>query len=273
MSDTGDLPSSERLHPTGTPLDSREAKRSPRLGRTRQLRNSSLHKFRGVVTSAFLGYAKDPHPAHAPMGAVFLGILRNRPARIIKRDTLLELLEDAAAGTAVWPIRNCREHFAPVFVAEQLRIPAMPIANSEKRRSGYGSRRRALRALFYASELSATIRGVLLADVLANLLQLEPYRGHCVAASPEVFAGEVPLLSAKPCNCNCALSFQETNHGSNGVFGRDRDGHVHVVHHQMPLQDLAFLLFRQRMENWTQLTPDIPEDRFPPSFGHEFNLK
>jgi len=39
---------------------------------------------------------------------------------------------------------------------------------------GHGSRRRALRALIYASELSATIRGVLVADVLANLLQLKP---------------------------------------------------------------------------------------------------
>jgi hypothetical protein len=35
---------------------------------------------------------------------------------------------------------------------------------------GPWSRRRALRALIHVSELSAAIRGILLADVLANLL-------------------------------------------------------------------------------------------------------
>ena len=35
---------------------------------------------------------------------------------------------------------------------------------------GHESRRRALRAYLVSSELSATIRGILLADVLANLL-------------------------------------------------------------------------------------------------------
>ena len=72
---------------------------------------------------------------------------------------------------------------------------------------GHGSRRRALRALICA--------------VLANLLQFEPYRGHRVAASPEVFSGGIPLL----------------------VFGRDCDAHVYVVRHRMPLLDLAFLLY------------------------------
>ena len=35
---------------------------------------------------------------------------------------------------------------------------------------GHESRRRALRAYLFISELSATIRGILLADVLAHLL-------------------------------------------------------------------------------------------------------
>ena len=50
------------------------------------------------------------------------------------------------------------------------------------------------------------------------------------------------------------------------MLGRNRDAHVHVVYHQMSLHDLAFLLFRQRVEDRTQLTPYASEDRFAPSF-------
>ena len=48
--------------------------------------------------------------------------------------------------------------------------------------------------------------------------------------------------------------------------------HMHVVGHQVPLHDLAFLLFRQCMENRSQLTANVPEDGFPPPFGHEDNM-
>jgi hypothetical protein len=137
---------------------------------------------------------------------------------------------------------------------------------------GRGSRRRALRASLETLELSVTIRGILLADVLADLLQLEPYRGHSVAACPEVFSGEIPLLAGKPGNGNRTLAFQETDHGGDRVFGRDRDAHVHVVWHQVSFHDLALLLLCQRVEHWTQLTPDIPKDGFPPSFGYENNV-
>src|SRR5215469_18046234 len=77
-----------------------------------------------------------------------------------------------------------------------------------QRRSGRGSRRRALRVLFHASELSVTIRGILLADVLAHLLQFEPHRGHRVAASPEAFARESssPFRKAARWQLRCFLS-------------------------------------------------------------------
>ena len=58
-----------------------------------------------------------------------------------------------------------------------------------QRRSGWGSRRRALRAFVDGLEGStAVIRGFLLADVFADVLQFEPDRGHGVAACPEVLA-------------------------------------------------------------------------------------
>jgi hypothetical protein len=56
---------------------------------------------------------------------------------------------------------------------------------------------RALRALVDASELSATICGILLADELANLLGSNPTVDTAAAAGPEVFAGEIPILNKR----------------------------------------------------------------------------
>src|SRR5262249_57589041 len=36
------------------------------------------------------------------------------------------------------------------------------------------------------------------------------------------------------------------------------------------MHERALLLLRQRVENRAQLSADIPKDRFPPSFGHEY---
>jgi hypothetical protein len=47
---------------------------------------------------------------------------------------------------------------------------------------------------------------------------------------------------------------------------------MHVVGHQVSLHHLAFLLLGQRVEDPTQLAADIPKDRFPPPFGHEYNM-
>jgi len=43
-----------------------------------------------------------------------------------------------------------------------------------------------------------------------------------------------------------------------------------MVWHQVPLNNLALLLLRQRMKDRTQLLTSLPEDGFPPSFGHEY---
>src|SRR5579872_5207646 len=138
---------------------------------------------------------------------------------------------------------------------------------------GVLSRRRALRASVRSSELPAgTIRGVLLADVLAHLLQVESDCGHRVTAGPEVFAGEVSLLSAQACNRNGTLPLQEPNHRGDWVLGWNRDTHVHRVRHQMPFHNLAFLLFRQRVENCSQLLAYLPEDHFPAPFGNEYHV-
>jgi len=69
-----------------------------------------------------------------------------------------------------------------------------------------------------------------------------------------------------------ALFPQKTDHRSYRVLRRNRDAHMHVVWHQVSLHNLALLLFRQRVENWAQLSADIPKDHFPPSLGHEHHV-
>ena len=132
------------------------------------------------------------------------------------------------------------------------------------------SRRRATRALLDSSELSAcSIRQFLLADVAADLFQLEPDGRYHVTAGSEMFAREVSLLTAQAGDCDGALSFQEPDHRCHWVLGRNRDTHVHVVRHQMALDDLTLFLSRQRVKDHTQLPTRLAEDGFPAAFGHE----
>ena len=44
---------------------------------------------------------------------------------------------------------------------------------------------------------AVTIRGFLLADVFADLLQLEAHSGHGVPTGPKVLAREIPFLAAQ----------------------------------------------------------------------------
>ena len=121
-------------------------------------------------------------------------------------------------------------------------------------------------------ELSATIRGILLADVLSNLLQFGPYRGHRVAAGPEVFAGEIPLLSGK------AVLWQSRSFPSGiqsrkapGAWAGSRCTCAHDPALSAPPRS-SIPSVSQRMENRFQLTADIPEDRFPSPFGNEHHM-
>jgi hypothetical protein len=47
---------------------------------------------------------------------------------------------------------------------------------------------------------------------------------------------------------------------------------MYMVGHEMPFQNLTFLLLRQRVENRAQLPTDLAEDGLAPSFGHEHDV-
>src|SRR6202042_1957201 len=131
----------------------------------------------------------------------------------------------------------------------------------------------ALRRASNRLKLSAVaIRDLLLADVLADLLQFEPDRRNGIPARPEMLAREIPLLAIQPRNGNRTLPLEKPDHGGHRMLGRNGDAHVHMIWHQMPFENLAFLLPRRSVQNLSQLTTRLPEDCFPPPFGHKHNM-
>jgi hypothetical protein len=66
--------------------------------------------------------------------------------------------------------------------------------------------------------------------------------------------------------------FQKPDHRRDRMLRRNRDAHMHMVWHQVPLDNLALLLPSQRMDNRAQLLPRLAEDGFPPAFGYEHNM-
>ena len=66
-----------------------------------------------------------------------------------------------------------------------------------------------------------------------------------------------------------ALPFQKPDHRRHWVFWGNGDAHMHMVRHQMALDNLAFLLPGQRMEDRTQLPARLPENGLPTPLGHE----
>jgi hypothetical protein len=123
------------------------------------------------------------------------------------------------------------------------------------------------------SELAGVpIRGILLADVGADLLQLDLDGRYGITTGPEVLPGKVSFFALQASNRDGALSFQEPDHGGHRVLGRNSNAHVHMVRHEMPFQNLALLLPSQRMKDRTQLPADLAKDGLPPPLGHEYDV-
>ena len=129
-----------------------------------------------------------------------------------------------------------------------------------------------MRALLIRSELSGTIRGILLADVCVDLLQFGPDGRYSVTAGPEMLAREVSFLAGQASDSDGTLPFQKSDHRRHRVLRWNRDAHVNMVWHQVPLDDLALLLFSQGMEDCAQLPTRLAKDDLPSSFGHEHNM-
>ena len=123
------------------------------------------------------------------------------------------------------------------------------------------------------SKLSAApIRFFLFADVLADLLQFEPDRGHGVTTDPEMFPGEVSLLAAQAGYGDGALPFQKPDYRSHRVLGGNRDTHMDVVRHQMSIQNPALFLPGQSVEDFSQVSARLSKQHLAPSLGNEHDM-
>src|SRR5256885_143704 len=118
---------------------------------------------------------------------------------------------------------------------------------------------------------AVTIRGLLLADVFADLLQLET-RGHRASTGPEVLAREIPLLATQAGHRYGALPFQKSDHRGQRILRRNRDARVHMVRQQVSLNDLALLLPRQGVEYFSQLAPCLAKQHLTSPLGHKHHM-
>ena len=123
------------------------------------------------------------------------------------------------------------------------------------------------------SKLSAaSIRFFLFADVLADLLQLEPDRGHRVATGPEMLPREVSLLPGQSGYGDSALPFEKPDNRGHRALGGNCDTHMHVVRHQMSIQNLALFLPGQGVKDFSQVPTRFSEKHLAPSLGNEHNM-
>jgi hypothetical protein len=92
-------------------------------------------------------------------------------------------------------------------------------------------------------EAPASIRALLVADGLPDLLFIEPHGGHAIASRPEMFTREIALFALKlPGDGNCALPFQKPDHRRHRVLGPEGDAEVSVSGHQMTFHYRTLLL-------------------------------
>src|SRR5262249_9571712 len=122
------------------------------------------------------------------------------------------------------------------------------------------------------SEATASIRAVLVANVTANLFFVEPNGRDRIATRPEMLSCEVPFLALHSCDGDCALALDKSNHRSDGMFGRDRDAHMHMIQHQMAFNDLALFLFRQFMKDLAEMFTNLPIQHLAAIFGDKNNM-
>ena len=116
------------------------------------------------------------------------------------------------------------------------------------------------------------IRTFLLADVLADLLQLEAHGGHGVSTGPEMLAREIPLFATQAGHRYGALPFQKSDHRGDRIFWGNGNTHVHVVRYQVSFYDLALLLPCQRVKDFSQLAARLAKQHPASPFGHKHHM-
>jgi len=110
---------------------------------------------------------------------------------------------------------------------------------------------------------AVTIRGLLFADVFADLLQLKAHCGHRVSTGPEVLAREIPLFATQAGHRYGALPFQNPITEATGYFGGIAM-HMCTWSAAGVLNDLALLLPRQCVKYFSQLASCLAKQQLAP---------
>src|SRR5882672_300855 len=102
--------------------------------------------------------------------------------------------------------------------------------------------------------IQALVFVLLVPDVFTNHRFVASDGGDEIPSGPEVLPNEIALpLAVYPCQMNRALPFHKSDHLRYSVLRWDREHHVHMIQHQMPFLDPAFLALGQSTEYFSQM--------------------
>jgi hypothetical protein len=106
-------------------------------------------------------------------------------------------------------------------------------------------------------------------------MELYPTRPHHQFRyeTPKVLTDKVSLsLAVHGGQMNRTLSLDISDHLRNRLFGGNRNHHVHVIVHQVPSLDPAFLLLRQGRNTSPKMLPQSAKQGLPPTFRNEHHV-
>ena len=111
---------------------------------------------------------------------------------------------------------------------------------------------------------------LLVADIGPYRLLVAPHRIDEVPSGPEVLSDEVALpFSVDTGEMDRALALDESNHLRHCILRRDQHQHVHVIGHQVPLQDPRLLLKRQLVEHLAEVPSQLQIQRLSSTLRDE----
>ncbi len=115
--------------------------------------------------------------------------------------------------------------------------------------------------------LVALVLGFLVSNVRPHHRLVETDGGDVIAAGPEVLAGEI---AASPtvfsCDLDGAFALEVAHDVGNGVLRRDAEAHVDVIWHEMPLDDLRFLVPGEFVQDFAEMPSKRAENALLPPF-------
>ena len=124
-----------------------------------------------------------------------------------------------------------------------------------------------------AQLIPALVFRLLVLDVLPDYFFIAAHGGHKIPARPKVLPYKIPLLLAVDTRqMDRAFSFDVADHLRNRILRRDRDQHMHVVPHQMPLLDPALFLRCKLLKHLAHILPQFRVERLSPALRNENNV-